>query len=465
MRGAGFLVLVLVACDDGGGTGPDAGGDAPAPHSGSRLHLKWIESGGERLVAGIHDVELDADCRFVRTADDVMRCLPRYPAHLEGYLADFADAACTRPVHVISPAECASTPPTRVTAYLNQGCAPPRVLELGERVRPAVIYERRGTECVAQAAGDAEIYAVGPEVALDAFVAATEDVVGAGRIQRVDLVGEDGSRVFGTLRDTEAGSDCSFASDGGPYDRCVPMPHAWTPRWYQDRTCETPVPAFSTSWAPTCTPDLVLVRDERDDDARLYRKGDERAPAPHYEQRAGACVEVGASPSVRAYSLGDEIPLAEGTAIVEGTGPIRERFAETGTGADAVRQPVGYWDAARGISCWPSHAADGSLRCIAFAQAWAEDLFADDRCTEPVRVARSGARDDAEAPRYAVQSKGLGCEPRFHQFRLGDEIQDPHAWTRVGDACMPAPLAPSRVFAIVAEEAPTDLPDASTIID
>ncbi|AGC44375.1 hypothetical protein MYSTI_03059 [Myxococcus stipitatus DSM 14675] len=77
-----------------------------------RLKVRGMAAGDAvRIPVGVHDTELDTDCRFLEDASRKLRCFPL--SNLSSNQNLFADSACTSPVGVEDVPTCASSPPSK----------------------------------------------------------------------------------------------------------------------------------------------------------------------------------------------------------------------------------------------------------------------------------------------------------------------------------------------------------------
>lgn len=132
----------------------------------SRLVERTHLVGGVPVAqAALFDPRLDDDCRFEKTADGKVRCLPAQAARAT---LRFADAACTTPL--FSPA--ASCQPTPKHARIVEGSACDPVVRI-HAVTPAThAFERRDGACV-EAPQYPDTFIAGDELPATAFVEAT----------------------------------------------------------------------------------------------------------------------------------------------------------------------------------------------------------------------------------------------------------------------------------------------------
>jgi hypothetical protein len=275
---------------------------------------------------------------------------------------------------------------------------PSALLSLGDEMARVPLFRRAGPDCVREdAPAPGRLRRLGPPVAPDAFVAATESAGPAGRITTSALAGDDGSgQPCGGPQqdpfDRARGEGCVVYPTADGRQRCLPLSAARAPLGYgyhADAACQTPV----LGSIPGCPdPSLVLWSDLPRPECPRERVTSVLPLFPYagptYSRNdIGDCTTVPLSPSAKLWSLGPKLAddgFAEATLIeVPATGRLRARMWEWEGGH---RQWTGlFTDSARGETCRPGKAADGKLRCLPVLWDFASAGYRDAACTTPVR--------------------------------------------------------------------------------
>lgn len=407
------------SADDPTGADDSSGGDTSGddgPHSGARLELRF---GPGDTVLGIWDNELETECAFRTAADGRLRCLP-----LRGANGSAWQSATNEWVPFVSGnEECA---PRFVLVDVGEGsysCTPDgwAVHELATRVEEVCTGITDGACVITQSVGDsapagAGFWLAGDELDATAFVAA--DVAndeGGGRLVRRWLDGEDGSRVWWDLYDTERGWPCAWrdATDGTP--RCLPIAPS-------DGT------AFATNLVDTiayrrgndeCPPEAI----EWTHDGSPY--GCDPTTVAVHEVGEGVdelCIQTTNGICSSTMSPADDAP-AGATFWLAGVEMAVDDFVEgersttesperlerrTITTADGFVTEAGTFDDELGIDCVFAVASDGHTRCLPTTFADSGDL---DPATAELTVARRG--NDGCPPAFLVRATAgdaFSCE-------------------------------------------------------
>ena len=141
------------------------------PSTTSRLSAAYFAIGDYRKFDLLHDVPGGFDCAATRTSETEWRCLPPFGAVSRRY---FDDAACTTSVPSIN----FYGPDRRyATEIIGNSCgaAPTSVkaYSVGAVLAPSSLYHFENGTCVPGVVEGDDIYALGSELPLDAFVAMT----------------------------------------------------------------------------------------------------------------------------------------------------------------------------------------------------------------------------------------------------------------------------------------------------
>jgi hypothetical protein len=221
---------------------------------------------GLRLVTGIHDNELEIDCRAdSRPNAATTACVP---TRLDGSITHYADASCTEPLIVAL-----GTPTIAASVRAGTSCidyyAPTTELTLG------AVYERIGDQCVLDTSPPgARTYGIRRiEPA-----ALPREPGGAGRVEEIRLGGV--SLADTLLRDTQLASDCHRVAFPDGEERCVPTSTGSLTTLFADDMCATEVP-------------IALVPERECDVAGPYVAGNdihaigEPYPGPLFELTTG----------------------------------------------------------------------------------------------------------------------------------------------------------------------------------
>lgn len=329
---------------------PDAATDGyvdPAGKSGTRLRRRYVEAGpGAYRTLDFWDSELGVPCEFQTAADGELRCLPQV------IMGDnYADPGCEE--RVVLTGRCAPT-------YVREGGGVYR----RTTKRTTTRYYMRAAACHEEDAGPGEeVWNVEPVPAASFVRGTTEDEPRAGGLAARFVVGDDGSRLLVSVRDTGRNAACEPTVDG----RCLPSSRSWSSGLFSDSSCTAPVSAVSSGVAPALLEETTQLPNGCAGPSSYFSVGAPLASGEGVFQRnAGTCVEGTRNPSTTYYRRGAPVPLsalpATKTAL-EGTGGVRARRY-----VDLDGQPLGQaralWDAGRDVACRPYLFPDGKYRCV-----------------------------------------------------------------------------------------------------
>jgi hypothetical protein len=276
-----------------------------------RIGMAQIEGDDGSRACGVQGPFRDRDlgdlpCQLSLAEDGSLRCLPDDVAPTDA----FRDELCAEPLEL---------------ALVDQACAPDaayvsdpagtdcpllrRVRALGEPLE-ATVYSLETGACAEVASGPVPraIGALVSPFSFAEFVPETGALAG-DRLERVDLVSEDGLRLFRSrFIDTELETACSFRRAGDSSDRCLPLddPQELTARaetLYSDAACTTAVVVGRRD--PSCADgDPRFILETTGGRTRVYEAGT-AVRGPLYELDGKTCVEVPGGTQLR--ELGDEI--------------------------------------------------------------------------------------------------------------------------------------------------------------
>ncbi len=289
-----------------------------------RIRLAQVDGVDGSRLCGAQSPLIDRDlgdhpCQLEPSEDGSLRCLPEDV----GPASAFSDELCATPIEVaLVDAEC-----NPGAAYVTDaaGAACPllrRVRALGGAL-PGPVFQLTDV-CAAIAAGPVA-HEIGASVSPFSFaeLAPRSDAPSGGdRLARVDLVTDDGLRLFaGRWIDTQLEHPCAFARAADGSDRCLPLdsPTELTARavsLFTDAACTLPIQVGVRD--PSCAAgDARFVLEAAGGGrTRVYEAGP-AVPGPLYELDP-TCVEAAAGSTF--YELGAEI-LAQtfvgGTEMVE----------------------------------------------------------------------------------------------------------------------------------------------------
>ena len=306
--------LPLTAFVEGSQTYSDSG----------RIRLAQVDGADGSRSCGASSPLIDRDlgdhpCQLALSEDGSLRCLPEDV----GPTSAFSDVLCATPIEVALVDETCNAGAAYVTDAAGAECPLlRRVRALGGAVAAPVFQV---TDVCAAIAADPVAHEIGASVSPFSFaeLAPRSDAPSGGdRLARVDLVSDDGLRLFaGRWVDTELEQPCDFARADDSTERCLPIdsPTELTARatsLFTDELCTVPIQVGVRD--PSCAPgDARFVLEAAGGGrTRVYEVGP-AVPGPLYQLDA-TCVEAAAGSSF--YELGAEI-LAQtfvgGTDMIE----------------------------------------------------------------------------------------------------------------------------------------------------
>lgn len=379
---------------------------------GDRLKATFVAADDARLFTGFYDRERGERCRFELLPDgERALCMSTTTPTTA---TEFADAWCTLPLAPALPVESGERP--RFARLDSVDCEPPVLWQLGDPVELTEYYTRTSSgSCTWRPGNPRQRWypAIAP-VPLDVLVegrAHVEDGDGPLQVRYVD--GADGSRQPVGVYDQRMAAPCRF-TDRVAFDTvvelgCYPDLCASGTGDFLDESCRPLATAFGDvpgNLSPCdCTARrfaLVWPAGDPSPTARLpeiRELGPELTPPIQlYAPFEETCSYTGFTPEP-ATSTRDRIePVLATRAFVPGAGRIRS-IVIAGAGASVVEP----WlrDTELALDCRPLLARDGVVRCLPSGISQLSDsFFADEACTQPVRVAID---EELDAPaRWAI---------------------------------------------------------------
>jgi hypothetical protein len=394
------IVAVLVAC---GGTAEPPIEDSA--QDGTRLHLRWWELDGARVVNDddpngpfFRDTLLDTDCRIVNWNTGRSSCAP---VNLGSGYADimYADAGCTQPLAPIRPGACIT--PAYAIEYDDVGAT--QIVSILGPSTATQYYDLTNGDCIGplQIAGTPyEFHETGaPIVDADLVAVAGGSARGTGRIQRVYLESDDGFRFPFALWDTELEETCRVYAVGDEL-RCTIPVNVWGRAFYfADATCTT-TPLFDGThaqqryWASQAS--LTA-------DTTYYEVGEEVVPDPLYGGYDEASCAV-RDPMGQRFYAAHVIEMARLTrAPASGPG----RIVPNVLSGEGSRLADGLHDTLLDVDCTIRGMADGTFRCLP-GVGGLRTFYADNTCTTTVEVYEH-ILQTGDPPRYLGRGAGNGC--------------------------------------------------------
>ena len=134
---------------------------------------------------------------------------------------------------------------------------------------------------------------------------------------------------------------------------------------------------------------------------------------------SGKFLDIGDGGAGLVDGLSDPVPDARADGNQSGTRLKAKSYA----GADGSKEFIGWHDAMLDSDCRFALAADGAIRCIPLAAAFAVGYFTDAGCTQPLVVAPR----DCGQPTYAVVTLG-GCPGKSQIFKVAAPFLAPNAF-------------------------------------
>ncbi len=368
--------------------------------SGSRLRARYhVVEGVVEVLAGWHDVILDADCAF-EGQDGVhvgpggtSYCVPDGVARHREDVGPYLDKACTMPVARAPMAG----PATYAMVEPNDACATaPEVHRALPPMTRRTFTRDGGGACVAS--GSAIVQALGELAPPDTFVSAVEAIeIRPGRIGVRVLVGSDGSRhTIGGYDLVRSEAVRVGATPNGTL-RWLPARPAFVGAGeplFADATCTVQI-ASKIGRTATCPLTAVIALEGLCGTGKLFALGSTLESVFRLDAK-NACV-AGLPAGLLAYRVGAPIEDEAFEPVVAtdvGTSRVRRRGA--GARGDT---PVTWTDLIDGVTSEPCAVypiADGSLRCLPAASAGVA-FFADPGCSEPAFALPTGCEAGADA--------------------------------------------------------------------
>jgi hypothetical protein len=261
----------------------------------------------------------DGPCQLSLAEDGSLRCLPQDVAPTDA----FSDELCAEPVELALVDEACAPDAAYVSDPAGTECPLlRRVRALGKPLE-STVYSLETGACAAVESGPVA-RAIGALVSPFSFAEFKLETgaLAGDRLERVDLVSEDGLRLFRSrFVDTELDTACSFRRAGDGSDRCLPLDDlqeltARAETLYSDSACTTAVVAGRRD--PSCAggkPRFIL--ETTGGRTRVYEAG-ASVRGPLYELDGKTCEEL--PEGTQLHELGEEI-LAQrfvgGTEIIE----------------------------------------------------------------------------------------------------------------------------------------------------
>lgn len=355
--------------------------------SGTRLRAIVFDSASDRSLArtGWFDTVLGEECDVRRGDDGTTYCFP----NRAGAFAQFADPACTVPLmRMRAPMDVASCPSMAQLGYVETF---PRseVFRLGRvgALYTGTVYQNAGgPTCDVLTATGLELYSVAEYLPLTDLVAFTEEVVPAGPLGYIRTHSADGASELDALRlvDMATGERCRVSSRTHGEVNCDSESIPDGSLAYVDAACtERAVVTYQQPEAP-------VVRAYEPDKcgyvARHASIGTELTT--YYVRDAGTCtLRQTSMTGTRAWAvteLGVSAPMASGTLVVAGTGPIARGRWQFTTGHSLPSLLV---DRTRNDDCYPIQVRDTlELVCAPIWSGPGARLFSDAACTVDTAV-------------------------------------------------------------------------------
>ncbi len=460
------------AASDAGESGRELD-DACHPHvDGSRLRrVGYLGADGSWWGSRWFDDQLGAECEIGLASDGVKRCMPtpNGPADTQGEL--YLDADCTRVVYRGRQDPCADdVPPPRYSASSEREdeseCAPHvyRAWEVGERIEADELYTLSSTgECAAYAAQPEDwppLYAAGPELTPDMFVAVENEEPVGDRIQMVRSRMSDGSEY--TLPwsfDTAMQTRCAPTRTSDGQLRCAPIPY--TVVGYTDPECSDAVTQVGVVRCPSaglelfgseitypyrdygdCTQVVTHFFEPPDPDAALtpeefYRvsEGDNLTCAGPYDSTPLSVAPPGPEIAPDSFVAGT---LAVGPCAPDMVGGSRIAVRRIAW-EDGSLSNYGFFDTELGVRCQPSEAEGGTTRCVPVTGNSNYNRFADAACSVPVVAIYCPSDDPSLGERdyltESVRESDDICAARYVQVKrlIGPELQTAYSVDAFGE--------------------------------
>jgi hypothetical protein len=448
-----FALATLAACDLGEPARPRFDSTATPvvvvpPRdfvSGTRLHARYyVVDGVVEVLAGFHDVVLDADCAFEDSAGahvgpgGASYCVPDGVARHQEDRGPYVDAACTLPA--------AATPSTGAATYAlvepNDACSTAPQVHLALPPSSRRTYARSGSGGCS-AAGAASVQALGALAPPDTFVRAMEMTeLRAGRIAARVLVSDDGFRHAIGGFDVVRGEASRVGTTTDGMHRWLPARPAFVGAGaplFVDAMCSEPV-ATKIGRTATCPLSAVIVLEGLCGTGQFFALGAPLASVFQPDAK-NACVG-GPAGNVLVFRVG--APIADAAyepavSVDVGTSRVRRRGSAAGSDTPVVWTDLVDDDTKEPCDVYPT--ADGSLRCLPAASAGVA-FFADPGCTEPAFAQPTGCETGPD-PHFVHDSFDAAARA-FEVVRPIDTLYE----TGASGCVRFTPVVESRLYAV-----------------
>jgi hypothetical protein len=265
-----------------------------------RIALR-VETSHDGLVlpVGLHDRELEVDCRLDGPNQDHVECAPAVATEA----VYFHDAACTEP-------ELAAPEPPAIAAVTREGCTSYHAI--GTQVGATPLF-RLAPSCTPAVAPPGErLFLVGERHPL---VALARERTGRLRVQPIAVAGLPDGWAF----DTELGSDCRPVSLGDA-TRCLPH-HVPAHAVFTDDACTQPA---IVALVPTraCEPPVRFARLDQGEAITVFPIEDRAATV--YEVTTGDRCDIYTPPDdIAIHAVGEPMPVDAFPAATKTREPAR----------------------------------------------------------------------------------------------------------------------------------------------
>jgi hypothetical protein len=378
----------------------------------------------------IEDTQKKMPCGWTRTRDGKVRCLPSAAVL---YPVQFSDPNCSQPIHVITRPACGEPP-----GYLLTQTEPPTCPgSFGLRARGTKLdlraFYHRAPDGTCESSPrplspTQDAYAIGDELPLEDFVAATRADPTPGAYAQSYLDAEDGGRWVAGFSDP-TGTICFFGTAADGLTRCLPrttFPYSA----YGDAACSTRV---ALGWLSSCPVEQLFVHRGVPSGCgtrySVFRAGARLSGAYGSDPRSCQAIEEAAYLDI--VSLGDEIGPAAFTpgtyGVLDGPGRLKRATLTTVAGTFATGS---LWDAKLGVYCSQSLLADGTERCVPFGRFDIANFYADADCSLPLAWGRPGC-----GGLYALRTEPGTCPVAHRVFELAPQPHRSAVYLKSSTAC------------------------------
>jgi len=321
--------------------------------------------------ADAFDTLLGVPCAPRPASDGTTRCVPvTYETVL------FTDSVCTNAVVPLSDTPCSRR---YATEYYVVAPEQPGMFVIGDEAPMASeFYEHINGTCAKSSGWDASqkftLHAAQPASPSE-WVELHEDIIPiTQRLEKVDWVADDGSRVPESIRLVDGGADCWGET------RCIPAAVARDDGVFADANCSVKVAGAKT------TP--VLIENGTDAATTYDAVGDE-VTVVYINAPDSSCVSVPLSWGLGTHYYRHGAPVSPDTfpplaATPSGSGRVRA-LAATSEGAELRREIGRGYDAVARAICSPTLLSDGTTRCIT-SDVQGSGYFSDSSCTRVIDV-------------------------------------------------------------------------------